>query len=125
MQWIIEPGRSGRFWRVTTTGRFDAEDHVRMVREITGHADWRPGCDVLFDHRAVDWDGVNFETMFRAVQTHRAFESRIGDGRAAIVVGHGAAVGSVRQFELLLGEGTATRFNVVQDEAAAIRWLES
>ncbi len=124
MQWQIEPGGSRGWWRVTTSGPFSPQEHVQMVREITEHPEWLPGADVLFDHRDLELGGATFETMFRAVQTHRAFEERIGDGRAAILVGTRAAPGSARPCELLLGEGTATRFNVLLDEAEAIRWLE-
>lgn len=125
MQWTIEPGGERGWWRVTTTGRFSSEGHVQMVRDIVEHPSWVPGGDVLFDHRALELDETTFETMFRAAQTHRAFESAIGDGRAAIVMGGTAAFGNARQFELLLGDTTASRFNILLDEAEAIRWLEA
>ena len=124
MRWTIEEGRDGGWWRVTTSGTFSSDGHVRMVNDIVSQPEWRPGTDILFDHRALDWGESGFATMFRAVQTHRAFEEQIGDGRAAILMGSELSFANARQFELLLGSQTAARLHVTRDEADAIAWLE-
>lgn len=124
MRWTIEENHDGGWWRVTTSGTFSTESHVKMVSDIVSQPEWRPGTDVLFDNRALDWGDADFEAMFRAVQTHRAFEVQIGDGKAAMLMGSTISFANARQFELLLGDQTAARLYVTRDEAEAIAWLE-
>lgn len=124
MRWTIEEGRDGAWWRVTTSGTFSTDGHVKMVSDIVSQPEWRPGTNILFDHRALDWGDADFDMMFRAVQTHRAFEEQIGDGKAAILMGSAISFANARQFELLLGDQTAARLHVTRDEAEAIGWLD-
>jgi hypothetical protein len=57
MDWTVEfPGADG-YAIVRTVGIFDVADHVRMITDIVTRPGWRPGMDVLFDHRALDFGG--------------------------------------------------------------------
>ncbi len=123
MHWTIEPDHASGFVRITTSGLFGAADHLRMIDDILSQPFWRPGTRTLFDHRALDFGSATYEMMRAATANHLANDDRIGNGRTAILVGSLAAFGSVRQFELLVADHSATPMRVFQDEAAALAWL--
>lgn len=123
MDWTIVLDASGRFLRITTRGVFNSADHVAFVEAVLVHPDWHPGRDALFDHRALDFGGTTLQTMLQATETHLRNDARIGDGKAAMVMGGPAAFASGRQFESLLGAQISASLHVFLELDAAERWL--
>jgi len=123
MRWTVElPGADG-YALVTTSGVFDVSDHVEMIRDIVTRPGWRPGMDVLFDHRALDFGDADLRAMYQAGDNHLRHDERIGDGRAAILVRSLSDYGRGRQFELLTEGRVAATMRVFMDEAEARDWL--
>jgi hypothetical protein len=121
MQWTVD--LSDDHATVTTVGRFNVEDHLRMIEEIVGHPDWRPGTDVLFDHRALSFDGADLGLMYRASANHLHNDERIGSGKAAILMRSLSDYGRARQFELLTADRVSATLCVFLDPAEALDWL--
>ena len=123
MQWQVERDSEHGFLVVRTSGRFDTASHRRMIEDIVTQTFWRPGTDVLFDHRAIDFGDSGIEQMRAAESNHAAFDERIGDGRAAILMDGAASFGLGRQFTLLAEDEVAAHMRVFTDEEAAVQWL--
>ena len=123
MRWTVELPEADGYAVVTTSGAFDVSDHLRMIEDVTTRPGWRPGMDVLFDHRALDLGEADLRAMYQAGDNHRRNDERIGDGRAAILVRSLNDYGRGRQFELLTGGRVSATMSVFMDEAEARDWL--
>ena len=123
MEWTVElPGADG-YAVVTTSGIFGVSDHVRMTEDIVTRPGWRPGMDVLFDHRALDFSAADLRAMYQAGDNHLRHDERIGDGRAAVLVRSLDDYGRGQQFALLTERRISATLRVVLDEAEARDWL--
>jgi hypothetical protein len=121
MEWTVED-RTGHVV-VTTRGVFSVAEHRRMVEDIVSRDFWRPGTAVLFDHRELSFGDSGYEEMRDAGENHLALNTRIGDGKAAVVMGTRADFGRGRQFELLTDGRVDARLHVFLDPEEALAWL--
>ena len=120
MNWNVDD--EGKFVVVRTSGQFSPEDHGRMVTDVVNRSFWSPGRDALFDHRALALEGRAFPLISEAADTHRKFDSRIGAGRAAIVMPNESMYGVGRMFEEMT-DGISARLRIFRDEQQAREWL--
>jgi hypothetical protein len=123
MQWTVELSGADEYAIVTTSGTFSAADHLRMVEDILGHPGWRPGTDVLFDHRGLSFDEADLRAMYQAGSNHLANDERIGGGKAAVLVRSVSDFGRGRQFELLTADRISATLRIFMDRAEALDWL--
>ena len=123
MQWIVELDASGDFVRVSTRDSFTVDGYRGMVDDILSRPFWRPGSDVLFDHRKLGFADVDFDVMRGTTEYHIEHDEKIGDGRAAIVVGNKLGFANARQFEALLGGKARARLRIFRELDAAVAWL--
>ncbi len=123
MHWTVELPRADEYAVVTTSGTFDAADHRRMVEDIVGRPGWRPGTNVLFDHRGLSFDDADLAAMYQAGATHLANDARIGGGKAAVLVRSVSDYGRGRQFELLTADRISATLRIFMDPAEAVDWL--
>jgi hypothetical protein len=123
MHWTVQlPTRDG-YAVVTTSGTFDVGDHERMIEDIVSRPGWRPGTDVLFDHRGLDFGDAGYREMQRAGANHLRHEPRIGAGRAAVLVRSPSDYGRGRQFEMLTEGRVSAHLCIFLNEADALEWL--
>jgi len=123
MRWTVElPGDEG-YAVVKTSGVFNIADHERMIHDIVTRPAWRPGTDVLFDHRALDFGGADLRAMYEAGDNHLRNDEAIGDGRAAVLVRSLDDYGRGRHFEVLTKGRVSATLHVFLDEAEARDWL--
>jgi hypothetical protein len=123
MQWTVELSGTDEYAIVTTSGTFGVADHLRMIEDIVSRPGWRPGTDVLFDHRALSFDDADLRAMYEARANHLHNDARIGGGKAAILVRSLSDYGRGRQFELLTADHVSATLYVFLDEAEALDWL--
>lgn len=123
MRWAVELPEAEGYGVVTTSGVFDASGHARMIEDITTRPGWRPGMDMLFDHRALDFSEADLRAIYLASGNHQRNDERIGDGRAAVLVRSLNDYGRGRQFELLTEGRVSATMRVFMDEAEAREWL--
>jgi len=123
MHWTVELSAAGKHAVVTTSGTFDPADHLRMIEDIVSHPAWRPGTDVLFDHRGLSFDEADLRAMYQAGTNHLANDARIGGGKAAVLVRSVSDFGRGRQFELLTADRISATLRVFMDPAEALDWL--
>lgn len=123
MEWTVDFERAEQYVVVTTRGVFSPESHRRMTEDIVSRDAWRPGMAVLFDHRQLDFGGAGLTAMQRAGENHRSMDDRIGEGKAAVLMGTPVNFGRGRQFQLLTEGHVSARLQIFLNEAEAIRWL--
>lgn len=123
MHWTVELSGADDYAIVTTSGTFNAADHLRMIEDIVGNPGWHPGTNVLFDHRALSFDDADLRTMYQAGANHLRHDERIGGGKAAILMRSLNDYGRGRQFELMTADRVSATMCVFLDEAEAITWL--
>lgn len=123
MEWSVSEDPAGDFVRVVTTGAFAVADHRRLIDDVLGRPFWRPGRHVLFDHRSLDFRGADYAAMLQARGNHLRDNDRIGNGKAALLMGSMDAFGVARQFEMLAEGQVLARLRVFKDEAEALAWL--
>ena len=90
-----------------------------------GRPDWRPGTDVLFDHRNLSFSDANLGAMYQAATNHLRNDDRIGNGKAAVLMRSPSDFGRGRQFEMLTDGRISATLCVFLDEAEALEWLAS
>lgn len=124
MEWAVSLDPSGRYVRITTSGRFSGEDHLRMIESILSLPYWTPGMATLFDNRLLDMAGATYATMQEASRNHLLHDTRIGNGKSAVMMASAADFGSARQFEMIVEGQAAANLRVFLDPTAALNWLE-
>ena len=123
MDWTVSFNEFCNAAVVRTRGVFNIADHGRMVADIVGRSEWRPGQRILFDHRELDFSGTRFEEMAAARDTHLAHESRIQNARSAILMKSMSDYGLGRQFQSLADGHVSAQMGIFDDEDAAKKWL--
>lgn len=123
MNWIIEKAENLSYIKIVTGGDFSLGDQLKMIEDITSRNFWRPGTDVLFDHRKLDFGVTDINTIRSASNNHIRNDAKIGDGKAAILMKSLPDFARGRQFELLTESKVAAKLRIFQDEDEAIRWL--
>ncbi|GMV82989.1 MAG: hypothetical protein AMXMBFR7_41730 [Planctomycetota bacterium] len=123
MEWSITYRPDQPFVRIVTHGSFKPEDQRRMIEAILASPFWQPGMHTLFDHRDLDFRGTDYAGMMQARGNHLRNNERIGDGKAALLMGTMDAFGVARQFEMLSEGQVLARLRVFKDEAEALAWL--
>jgi hypothetical protein len=124
MKWRIEYSPKQKFIRINLEGKFSVEGHLEMIKDILSQAFWRPGMNVLFDNRRLDYGSSSFEAMTQASRNQAAHDEDIGDGKAALLMKSVADFGLGRQYEIITDEKISANVHVFLDENQAIRWLE-
>jgi hypothetical protein len=123
MYWSVQLPEADEYAIVTTSGTFSVADHLRMIEDIVTRPGWRPGTDVLFDNRALDFGAADLRAMYEASDNHLRNDQRIGGGKAAILVSSLSDFGRGRQFEQLTEGRASATMHVFLDEAEARDWL--
>lgn len=125
MNWTVDKIQEQSFITVVTENDFNLSDHRKMVEDIVTRDFWKPGTDVLFDHRKLRFGSADYSVMREASITHQKYEKQIGGGKAAILMKSRADFGRGRQFELLTESRASARFHIFLDETQAVNWLLS
>lgn len=123
MDWTVDLSGADGYAVVTTAGTFNPADHLRMIDDIVSRPGWRPGTDVLFDHRALSFDDADLRAMYQASGNHLHNDARIGNGKAAVLMRSLSDYGRARQFELLTVDRVSATLRIFLDKAEALDWL--
>lgn len=125
MNWTVEYVKSQNLVKVKTAGIFTLGDQIKMIEDVISQKFWKPGLDVLVDHRKVDFDDTDVDFMRKASQNHEKYEKKIGSGNIALLMKSLTDYARGRQFELLTEKKVASKISVFTDEEKALNWLAS
>lgn len=123
MEHLIEVGTYNTF-TVTTQGRGSVEGIVAFLDDIVAHAQWRPGLNVLLDHRRLDIDAITVEDIDRISAHFQKIGPQLGDGRIALVMGRDIDFGIARAWELVTRKYVDMAIGVFRSIEEARTWLD-
>lgn len=108
---------------VKTNDRMNANDYIRMAKDILKHPRFSPDNNVMFDHKDLDFNDVSLGDLQKIRSFHRKNEKRIGNGKSAILVKYGLS----KKWHKLWSQGkkikTGNNVWVFENRDDAIRWL--
>ncbi|MET0752843.1 MAG: hypothetical protein ABWZ66_05700 [Pyrinomonadaceae bacterium] len=123
MNWTVENIENQPYIKVVTGGDFSIDEQLKMIEDITSRDFWRPGTDVLFDHRKLDFGVTDINLIRKASDNHIRNDAKIGNGKAAILMKSLPDFARGRQFELLTESKVSAKLRIFKDEDEAIKWL--
>jgi len=108
---------------VRATGKFSVASFENMILEIHSDKQWSPGMDCLIDYSALDVSETRYDDILNATSIHKKYDTQIGVGRVAVVLGGAVHFGLGLLYEKLLGSkvlATVKSFRTADD---ARQWL--
>jgi hypothetical protein len=125
MNWTMKLIEQINTVRITSSGIFDADDDLRLVKDIISQNYWKPGMNMLLDHRGVEFEGTDINLVRRVSEHHKRYEAEIGAGKMALLMKSLTDFARGRQFELLTEYDMEAEIDVFLDEDKALEWLRS
>lgn len=123
MNWTVKYVKENRFVRVTVTGLYNLEDHMRMLKDVASREFWTPGMNLLIDDRNLEFPSLSLEELREAGRRRAELDALIGAGRTAVLVSSLVNFGRARQFQLITSGKVSTKMDIFKDENEAIEWL--
>jgi hypothetical protein len=108
---------------VRAMGTFSVESFEKMIIDIISDKCWSPGMDCLIDHSALDLSSTLYGDIKEAAQIHKKYDSRIGRGRIAVVLGGEEDFEKSRLYVTLLGSDVLATVNPFRIADEARQWL--
>ena len=124
MTHAIDYVKKSSFHMVKTSGPMTGDGFARMSEELLAHPHFTANGNVLFDHRDLDFQRVSLDDIQAIRGFHTKNETRIGNGKSAIVV----APHDLETWNRLWSQGkkikTESRVRLFQFLKDGIDWLE-
>lgn len=125
MNWTVQKPAEKPFVKVVTEGDFNLTDFLKMIEDIISRDFWKPGTNVLFDHRNLEFGSTDISIIKEACKNHKKYDERIGGGKSALLMKSLADFGRGRQYELVTKGKISAKPYPFLDEAEAVNWLVS
>lgn len=125
MNWTLELIKQLNTVKITSDGIFDAADDLNLIENIISQKYWKPGMNMLLDHRQTEFNGTDIDLMRRVSDHHKKYKAQIGDGKMALLMKNLTDFARGRQFELLTEHDMKGEISVFMDEDKALEWLKS
>lgn len=124
MEFEIKYSNSDKAHIVKTSGDMTGDAFVDMAEELLKHPSMAPNNNVLFDHRNLNFNTTSAADIEKIRNFHKANESKIGNGKSAILVKSGL----ISEWNKLWQQGekikTDNRVQIFEDSAPAVNWLK-
>jgi hypothetical protein len=125
MNWTIQYPEDQNYARVCIEGKFDADIHLRNIKEITVQENWIPGTNLLFDCIKADFDASRYQDVQDLANNFIKNDLLVGCGKVALLMRSVVDFGKGRQFEILTDELICANVYIFLTEQEALRWLRS
>jgi hypothetical protein len=123
MFWTIEYVRESHFVRVTATGIYNIDDHLRMLEDLVSRHFWQPGMNWLLDESGLNYQGITLEQLREAAARRVEMDASLGAGKTAVVMGTLTDFARARQYELITSGKVSAKIDIFKNENAALNWL--
>lgn len=123
--WTIEFVKSQNFVKVVAENDFSADGHTKMIADLVSRDFWKPGTNLLFDDRKVNFKGTNIDLVKKVGEGFKLYNKKLGDGKTAILMKTLRDYTRGRQFELLTDDKVSISISIFMDEKKALDWLVS
>jgi hypothetical protein len=85
MSWTIEYVKESRFVRVTITGVYNINDHMRMLKDVAACNFWKSDMNLLIDDRELNFQSTSLEELREAGSRRAELDALIGNGKTAVL----------------------------------------
>ena len=123
MKHRIDVDPQGTTFTVTTGGEGNVEGIIAFLDAIVAHPQWRPGLNILLDHRRLDIARITVEVIDRVSGYFQEIAPELGDGRIALVMHKDIDFGIARAWELVTRPYVDMAIGVFRQVDEACRWL--
>jgi hypothetical protein len=108
---------------VRATGKFSVASFEKMIVDIISDKRWSLGMDCLVDHSALDLSDTFYSDIKETAEIHKRYDSRIGRGKIAVVLGGEEDFGKSRMYVTLLGSDVHATVESFRTTDEARQWL--
>lgn len=123
MRHTITRAADGKCFTITTAGQGDVAGIVAFLDDLVADPQWRPGLQILLDHRRLDIASITAEGIERVSQHFRKIGPRLGNGYIALVMHKDIDFGIARAWELVTEAHVDMHIGVFRSLEEACRWL--
>lgn len=123
MEHVIEVEPDSDTFIITTSGQGSAEGILAFLDDIVSHAAWRPGNNILLDHRKLDIADITVEGIERVSYHFQKMGPLLGGGKIALVMKKDIDFGIARAWELTTNENVDMQIGVYRSMDEARMWL--
>ena len=125
MDWSIDYMEGDNYVKVTSSGIFSAPEHPACFKKLFSCPFWKPGMNLLFDNRKLDFGQINLDKMRTTSFHFQSVSAQLGKGKVALLMNSLCNYGLGRQFQLLTEDELQCELKVSTDEQETLDWLES
>lgn len=110
---------------VTTHGEADAQGILAFLDDIVSHPEWKPGYQILLDHRDLDLKNIPQDGIGQVSQYFVKLKSKLGTGKIALVMNRDIDYGIARAWELMTADDVEISIFVFRTLKEARQWLKA
>ena len=119
---ITFDSNNGQF-NIKTRGDGDVTSVVAFFKNIITHPEWKPGLNILMDHRELKIDTLEMAGIQSISRRFKKIGPKLGDGKLALVMKRDIDFGLARTWEILTAEAVDIAIEVFRSMDEASRWL--
>ena len=109
---------------VTTHGEASVQGILAFLDDIVSHPAWKPGRQILLDHRDLDLKKIPQDGISKVSQYFVKLKPKLGAGKIALVMNRDIDYGIARAWELMTADDVDISIFVFRSIKDAVRWLE-
>ncbi|MBU4262466.1 MAG: hypothetical protein KKC76_11445 [Proteobacteria bacterium] len=124
MKHTLEVSENGLFFTIITEGDGDVEGIIAFLKDIISHPQWKPGNNILLDHRALKIDAITVSGIEDVSEYFKSIADKLGNGKVALVMNRDIDFGIARSWEIITGDDVDINVFVFRELEKAINWLK-
>ncbi len=115
---------NGLLFTIITDGDGDAEGIISVLKDIISHPLWKPGNNILLDHRALKIDAITVSENKDISTYFKSISNELGNGKIALVMKRDIDFGIARAWENMTTYDVDIKIYVFHEFERAINWLK-
>jgi hypothetical protein len=123
MDWEYKIMNERNLLVVRASGKFTVAAFEKMIMGVLSDNQWSPGMDCLMDHSALDLSETHSDEIQAAAEIHKRYDTWIGHGRVAMVLGSEKDFDKGRQYETLVETAVCATVKSFRTPDEARQWL--
>lgn len=118
----LEVDKNGCFF-IQTEGDGDVEGIIAFLKDIISHPQWKPGNNILLDHRALSINAISVSGINEVSAYFKSIADKLGNGKIALVMSREVDFGIARAWENITTDDVDIKIYVFRELEKAISWL--
>ena len=112
------------FVTIRTSGELTFEGHRLFLDELIAHPEWKPGTDVLVDHRAASLAAITLDDIKSISLLVKLSNEYIGSGgRCAIILSDNAEFTKVAMWKVITAQAVGFKIEYFDSFEDGKKWL--